>query len=84
MSFGPVAPFDLVALEERRLEGWRATGLPDEARAVRRGRPRRRRRASSGRPDARQASKRRSSSATRSKGGTGPKDMRRAYGRPLA
>jgi isoleucyl-tRNA synthetase len=39
MSFGPVPPYDLVALEERRLEAWRATGLPDEARRLRRGRP---------------------------------------------
>jgi isoleucyl-tRNA synthetase len=39
MSFGPVPPFDLVALEERRLETWRATGLPDEARRLRAGRP---------------------------------------------
>ncbi|MCI3949119.1 MAG: Isoleucyl-tRNA synthetase, partial [Acidimicrobiales bacterium] len=39
MSFGPVPPFDLVALEERRLERWRATSLPEEARRLRAGRP---------------------------------------------
>ncbi len=39
MSFGPVPPFDLVALEERRLERWRATSLAEEARRLRVGRP---------------------------------------------
>jgi isoleucyl-tRNA synthetase len=39
MSFGPVPPFDLVALEERRLQLWRTTDLPAEARRLRVGAP---------------------------------------------
>ncbi|MBA2624453.1 MAG: isoleucine--tRNA ligase, partial [Acidimicrobiia bacterium] len=37
MPFGPVPPFDLVALETRMLERWRDAGIPEETRRSRDG-----------------------------------------------